>query len=223
MSPALHRRAALVGLITAFILTPAAFADAGKTVPATKIFPFLEAMLKVPPAERARIKVTYALRHEGKPAKGVKATLVEAGGARTPLPIDGEGRFERVPNLAQLQAKAEVAFDVPAGTKFGVAMLLDPTLKPASEYDVRELEATVIESNAAIRKAAGAMALMAPQMTGLAFKDATSGQVLFPNGSTQPLPIDDGAVVFRLGQYKGATRVRLARTPSVVDFYDKKK
>jgi hypothetical protein len=223
MSHALHRRAALAGLIAAFVLTPTAFADVGKTVPATKIFPFLEAMLKVPPAERARIKVTYALRQDGKPAKGVKATLVEAGGARSPLPIDGEGRFERVPSLAQLQSKAEVAFDTPAGTKFGIAMLLDPTLKPASEYDVRELDATVTESNAAIRKAAGAMALMAPQMTGLAFKGATSGQAIFPNGSTQPLPIDGGAVVYRLGQYKGATRVRLSKTPSAVDFYDKKK
>jgi hypothetical protein len=219
-----HRRAALLGLTAAFVLSSsAAFADAGKTVPATKIFPFLEAMLKVPPAERARIRVTYALRHEGKPATGVKATLVETGGARTPLPIDGEGRFERVPNLAQLQGKAEVAFDVPADFKLGVAMLLDPTLKPASDYDVRELDATVTDSNAAIRKAAGAMALMAPQMTGLAFKDARSGQAVFPDGSAQSLPVADGAVVYRQGQFKGATRVRLAKTPSVVDFYDKKK
>ncbi|CAN5116467.1 hypothetical protein BH10PSE3_BH10PSE3_33760 [soil metagenome] len=219
----MKRRAILAGLTAALILTSAAFADAGKTVPATKIFPFLDAMLKVPAAERARIKVTYALRRDGKPVSGIKATLVEASGARAPLPIDGDGRFERLPSLAQLQGKAQVAFDVPADTKFGVAMLLDPTLKPASEYDVRELDATVTESNAAIRKAAGAMALMAPQMTGLAFKGATSGQAIFPNGSTQPLPTDGGAVVYRLGQYKGAARVRLTKTPSVVDFYDKKK
>jgi hypothetical protein len=67
------------------------------------------------------------------------------------------------------------------------------------------------------------MAMMAPQMTGLAFAKAESGVVVFPNGSSQPLPVVDGAVVYRSGVYKGAARVRLAKTPTVVDFYDKKK
>jgi hypothetical protein len=69
-------------------LAPLAHADAGKTVPATNVFPFLEALLKLPPADRARIKVTYALRRDGRPAAGVKAVLIEASGARTPLPIN---------------------------------------------------------------------------------------------------------------------------------------
>jgi len=227
MSLILQRRAALAGLMTLALgpLAPvsAAWADTGKTVPATKVFPFLEAMLKVPPAERARIKVTYALRREGKPAAGVKATLIEASGARTPLPIDDQGRFERLPTLAQLQAKAQLNLDVPADAKFGTAMLLDPVLKPAAEYDVRELVATVEESNGAIRKAAGAMALMAPQMEGLSFLKAESGVAVFPNGSTKPLPAKAGAVVFEPEQFKGASRVRLAKAPSAVDYYDKKK
>lgn len=222
MSLILKRRGALAGLML-LALAPLAQADAGKTAPATKVFPFLEAMLKVPPAERARIKVTYALRREGKPAAGVKATLIEASGARTLLPIDDKGRFERLPTLAQLQAKAQLNLDVPADAKFGTAMLLDPVLKPAAEYDARELVATVEESNSAIRKAAGAMALMAPQMSGLAFVKAESGVAVFPNGSSKPLPVNAGAVVFRPDDFKGATRVRLAKTPAAVDYYDKKK
>jgi len=222
MSLILKRRAALAGLML-LALAPLAHADTGKTVPATKVFPFLEAMLKVPPAERARIKVTYALRREGKPAAGVKATLIEASGARTPLPIDDKGRFERLPTLAQLQAKAQLNLDVPADAKFGTAMQLDPVLKPAAEYDARELVATVEESNSAIRKAAGAMALMAPQMTGLAFLKAESGVAVFPNGSSKPLPVNAGTVVFRPDDFKGASRVRLAKVPSAVDYYDKKK
>uniref|UniRef100_B0SY24 DUF2987 domain-containing protein n=1 Tax=Caulobacter sp. (strain K31) TaxID=366602 RepID=B0SY24_CAUSK len=223
----MKRRAALAGLMLLALapLAPIskAWADAGKTVTATKVFPFLESMLKVPPAERARIKVSYALRRDGKPATGVKATLVEANGARTALPIDDQGRFERLPTLAQLQAKAQLNLDVPADTKFGTAMLLDPVLKPAAEYDAHDLVATVEESNSAIRKAAGAMALMAPRMTGLAFLKAESGVVMFPNGSSRPLPVNAGAVVFRPDDFKGASRVRLARTPAAVDYYDKKK
>lgn len=209
--------------LTVLALAPLAQADAGKTVPATKVFPFLESMLKLSPAERARIKVTYALRRDGKPAAGVKAALIEAGGARTPLPIDDQGRFERLPTLAQLQAKAQLHLDVPADTKFGTAMLLDPVLKPSTEYDSRELVATVEESNSAIRKAAGAMALLAPQMEGLAFQKAESGVAIFPNGSSRPLPSEAGAVLFEPSQFKGAARVRLAKTPTAVDYYDKKK
>jgi hypothetical protein len=226
MSPSLNRRIAasvLVSMTLASAIPAAAQAADGKLAPATKVFSFLEAFLKVPPAERSRIKLSYALMRDGKRATGVKATLVEANGTRTPLPIDGEGRFERTPTLAQLQAKAQVGFDVPADAKLGSTMLLDPALKPAAEYDARELVATVEDSNKAIRKAAGPMALMAPQMDGLKFLAADSGVAIFPNGSSRPLPVSAGGVVFEPDQFKGAARVRLAKTPSAVDYYIKKK
>jgi hypothetical protein len=224
MSP--NRRAvasALIAVAMASTIPLAARAETGKVAPATKVFSFLEAFLKVPAAERSRIKLTYALRRDGKPAAGVKATLIEANGVRTPLPIDAEGRFERTPTLAQLQAKAQVGFDVPADAKLGSTMMLDPTLKPAAEYDARELVATVEDSNKAIRKAAGPMALMAPQMDGLRFQAAESGVATFPNGSSKPLPVVAGGVVFEPGQFKGASRVRLAKSPSAVDYYVAKK
>ena len=224
MSP--NRRgvaSALISLTLVSALPIAASADAGKVAPATKVFSFLEAFLKVPAAGRSRIKLTYALMREGKRATGVKATLIEANGARTPLPIDTEGRFERTPTLAQLQAKAQVSFDVPADAKLGSTMLLDPVLKPAAEYDARELVATIEDSNKAIRKAAGPMALMAPQMDGLRFLTVESGVAIFPNGSSKPLPVVGGGAVFEPGQLKGASRVRLAKTPSAVDYYVAKK
>ena len=224
MSP--NRRGVAAALISLALMTAlpiAASADAGKVAPATKVFSFLEAFLKVPAAERSRIKVTYALTREGKRATGVKATLIEANGARTPLPIDDEGRFERTPTLAQLEAKAQVSFDVPADAKLGSTMLLDPVLKPAAEYDARELVATIEDSNKAIRKAAGPMALMAPQMDGLRFLTVESGVAIFPNGSSRPLPVVGGGAVFEPSQFKGASRVRLAKTPSAVDYYVAKK
>ncbi|KQY30236.1 hypothetical protein ASD21_14155 [Caulobacter sp. Root1455] len=214
---------ALISLTLASTVPFAAKAEAGKVAPATKVFSFLEAFLKVPPAERSRIKLSYALLREGKRATGVKATLIEANGVRTPLPIDGEGRFERTPTLAQLQAKAQVSFDVSADTKLGSTMLLDPVLKPAVEYDARELVVTVDDSNRAIRKAAGPMAMMAPQMDGLKFLTVDSGVAIFPNGSSKPLPAGAEGVVFEPGQFKGASRVRLAKAPSAVDYYVKKK
>lgn len=223
---ALHRHAvatAFIALALAATLAPAADADAGKIAPATKVFSFLDAFLKVPAQERSRIRISYALLRDGKRAPGVKAILIETNGARTPLPLDSEGRFERTPTLAQLQGKAQVQFDLPADSKLGSTILLDPVLKPAAEYDARELVATVEESNRAIRKAAGPMALMAPQMDGLTFLKAESGVATFPNGTSKPLPVEAGGVVFVPDQMKDASRVRLAKTPSAVDYYRKKK
>ncbi len=217
-----RRHVALAGLVL-LALAPSARAEEGKIVPAAKVFPFLEAILKVPPAERARLKVGYGLRRDGRPATGVRATLIEANGVRTPLPIDDQGRFERLPSLAQLQAKAQLALDAPADAKFGTAIMLDPALKPATDYEARELVATVEESNAAIRKAAGPMALMAPQMSGLVFAKAESGTVSFPDGTSKVLPVDAGAVVFRPDDFKGATHVRLGKMPIKVNYYSKKK
>ena len=222
----LKRRTALAAMIAlaAVCAAPLSLADTGKVVPAAKVFPYLEAFLKVPAAERARLKVSYSLRRDDKPPVGVKAALLEAGGARTPLSIDSAtGRFERLPTLTQLQAKVQVAFDAPPSTKFGIVMDLDPALKPAMDYETRELIATVTESNAAIRKAAGPMAMMAPTMTGIAFAKAETGAVLFPNGSMQPLPVIEGMPYYRPEQFKGATKVRLGKMPASIGFYDKKK
>jgi hypothetical protein len=216
------RRALLVGL-AALALSSSAWADGGKVVPAAKVFPFLEAFLKVPAAQRGRLQLAYALRHDGKPATGVKATLVEAGGARIPLPIAGNGRFERLPTLAQLQAKAQIALDAPAGSKFGISLDFSPALKPSQDYDARELVAAVDEANAAMAKAAGPLSLALPDMTGVTFAKAETGVAVFPDGRTQPLPVVAGAPVFRPAQFKTATRVRLSRMPVDLGFYDKKK
>jgi uncharacterized protein (DUF2342 family) len=113
--------------------------------------------------------------------------LIEAGGARSPLPINA-GAFERLPTLAQLEAGAKLSFDVPEDTKLGTAMNFGTQLKPATEYDAKELTATVTEANAVIGKAAGPLAMMAPKMSGVAFPGAESGVAVFADGHTQPLP-----------------------------------
>jgi hypothetical protein len=215
---------ALASLALAATIPSAALAQPGKVIPAAKVFPFLEAFLKVPAAERAHLRVTYSLHRDGKPAVGVKAALVENGGVRTPLPLEAAtGRFERLPTLAQLQAKVQVAFDVPAATKFGVGMQLDPALAPATAYDARELAVTVKDSNAAIRKTAGPMALMAPTMTGITFAEAGTGVAVFPDGTSRPLPAVKGMPYYRPEQFEGAVSVRLGKMPAGVGFYDKKK
>ncbi|MBI1685509.1 hypothetical protein [Caulobacter hibisci] len=217
-------RAALAAAVVALAAGSVALAQGGKIAPADKVFSYLENFLKVPAQERSRTRVAFALSRDGKPAAGLKATLVEAGGARTPLPINAEGRFERLPTLAQLQGGAKVEFDAPADAKFGSTLIIEPVLKPAAEYDVAELKAVVESTNGVIGKAAGPMAMLAPKMTGLSFPGAGGGVVVGADGKTQTLPLSPSkAPIFRLSDFKGASRVRLSATPSQVRFVQSKK
>jgi len=59
------KRAASLILIAALAASTPALAE--KTAPASKVLPFLDRYLKVPAAERARVKLSYALKRDGKP------------------------------------------------------------------------------------------------------------------------------------------------------------
>jgi hypothetical protein len=210
-------------LMAAALAAAATPALAEKSVPANKVLPFLDKFLKVPPAERSRVRLTYAVRHDGQPMPNLKATLVEKNGARTPLPVNADGYFDHLPTLAQLDGDPVITFDVPPDFKMGAAMNFGTQLKPAAEYDVRELAATVDEANSVIGKAAGPMAIMAPKMSGVAFPKADSGVVVFADGRTQPLPEAKETPYFRPVDFKGAVRVKLTKTPTKVGLYDGKK
>lgn len=216
-------RRVLVGAVMALAAGSAALAQGDKVAPADKVFSYLENFLKVPAQDRSRTRVAYRVTRDGKPAEGLKATLVEASGARTPLPINAEGRFERLPSLAQLQGGAKVEFDAPADVKFGSVLIIEPVLKPATEYELGELRAVLNSTNGVIAKAAGPMAMLAPKMTGFSFPGATGGVAVGGDGKVQALPLAGKTPIFRLSDFKGATRVRLSGTPSQVRFIQSKK
>ena len=214
------KRALILAAALAAVATPA-FAE--KSAPADKVLPFLDKFLKVPPAERSRVKLSYAIRHDGQMMPNLKATLVEKSGARTPLPVNGEGYFDRLPTLAQMQGDPTIVLDVPADMKLGSMMSFGTQLPPAREYDARELVATVNEANTVIGKAAGPMSFMAPKMTGIAFSKAGGGTIVFADGHSAPLPQAKDVPYFRPADHQGAVRVKLTKTPTKVGFYDGKK
>ena len=213
-------RSALLALAMVAVATPAM---AEKIAPATKAFPYLEKFLKAPAADRSRLRLGYTLTRDGKPLSNLKAVLVEANGVRTPLPINDAGGFERLPTLAQLEAGARLSLDLPADAKVGSVMSFSTQLKPAADYQVAELAATVKQAGALIGKVAGPAAMLAPKMTGVTFTKAQSGVAIFPNGSTQPLPTMQDTPYFRPDDFKGAVRVKLTKSPTKVGFYAKKK
>ncbi len=215
------KRAASLILIAALAASTPALAE--KTAPASKVLPFLDRYLKVPAAERARVKLSYALKRDGKPASNLKVVMVEKNGARTPLPVNADGYFDSLPTLSQLDGDPTLVLDVPSDAKMGSMMNFGAQLKPAAEYDARELAATVNEANTMIGKAAGPMAFMAPKMTGVAFPKADGGVAIFADGHIASLPQAEGTPYFRPADHQGAVRVKLTKTPTKVGFYDGKK
>ncbi|KQV56591.1 MULTISPECIES: hypothetical protein [unclassified Caulobacter] len=214
------RRALILAAVLAAAATPAL---AEKTAPANKVLSYLDKYLKIPPGERTRVRVAYAIRHDDKPIPNLKVTLVEKNGVRTPLPVNANGFFERLPSLAQLQGDPDLVFDVPADWKMGTVLDIQTQLKPATEYDVRDLTATVDEGNAVVGKAAGVASFMVPKMSGIAFLKAESGVVVFADGRTAPLPLAKEMPYFRPADHQGAVRVKLTKTPTRVAFYQGKK
>lgn len=210
-------------ILAAFLATAATPALAEKTAPADKVLPYLEKYLKVPPTERSRVKLAYGLRRDGKPASNLKVVMVEKTGARTPLPINDDGYFDRLPTVTQLAGDPSLVFDVPADAKMGSVMDFQTQLKPAAEYDVRDLTATVTEANAVIGKVAGVAAFMVPKMSGIAFLKGEGGVAVLADGRTVPLPLANGAPYFLLTDHQGAVRVKLTKTPTKVAFYQGKK
>jgi hypothetical protein len=206
--------------LMAAIATPAL---AEKIGPAAKAFPYLEKFLKVPVGERGRVRLGYALSLDDKPLANLKATLIEANGARTPLPVNASGAFERLPTLAQLEGGAKLSLDLPEDVKVGTTLNFETQLKPATEYETRDLAATVTEANTVIGKAAGPMGMLLPKMSGIAFVKAAGGVAVFADGHTQPLPLIKETPYFRPEDFKGAVRVKLTKSPTKVGFYQGKK
>ncbi len=215
------RRASVLLAAAAMSLATSALAD-GKPDPAAKIFPYLEKFLKIPTGERSRVRLTYAVLQDGKPIPNLKGTLIEKGGARWPLTFNGEGYFERLPTLAQLEG-ALVDFDLPDTSKVTLMMDFAPALKPATQYDVKELTVVVAEGNTVIGKAAGPLGMLAPKMTGVRFPKAEGGVAVFADGHSQPLPQMKDTPYFRLDDFKGAVQVKLTKSPTRVRFYQAKK
>ena len=213
MTQTLPRRS-LLALPAALMLAPSlAWAADEKVVPPTKVYPYLEAFLKVPPAERSRVRVDYYLMKDGKPAQGVQAWFVMTNGTRTAAPIGADGKLLRIPNLGELDSGMQVAFNLDKAAKMGIRLELGPALHPA-----QELARSVGEANRVIAKAAGAMALVAPKMAQVVCIGAPNGVAVLGNGATQPLAVFHGQAAYNPFVVKGAVKVRLAKAPSKLEF-----
>ena len=206
------RRTILAGAFALAAVSPAAAAD--RLVDPKKVFPYLEAYLKLPAAERSRFKTTYAFRIGAQPLTA-PVWLVE-GAARTQLPLAPDGQVTRLPTLAQLQT-AKLQVGVPEGAKVGVTIGIEPLVRPAAEMDAREVAAALAQAAAGVKKAAGVMAMAMPKLTQVSFPGAPSGEVITADGKRTALPMLKGAPSFTPADFPTAKTLRFPKAPAKLD------
>lgn len=212
---ALSRRAALAGL-SVLALAPPAHA-AVKLLPAGKLFPYLDLFLGIAAKDRTRFTLGYFLTRDGKPTgSDISLVLIGAGGARTPLPVGGDGRVQRLPTLADLKGKAQVETDNRGGGKMALSMQLLANVALSQAMDAREAAAAIGQCGAAIKAKAGIVGFAAPKIETAILVGGGSGVAVDAAGKTYPLGTTRGQPVFDPDKAPGAVTLKLARTPTKV-------
>jgi hypothetical protein len=208
--PNLSRRVALAAFVALAIAGQAE--AAGKTVELGKAFPYLEDYLRIPAAERSRFVLAYYLMRGGRPAAGLKAWIVQ-GAQQTPVPIGADGRVQHLPSLQQLQAKAKLATDAPADTKFQLSLQIEPLVRTGPEVDAQQLFLAVAQADAGVRKAAGVLGFAAPKMTRVYFKGGAGAEAVWADGHRVRLGLLKGLSYFDVPTQKGARVIRFTKPP----------
>jgi hypothetical protein len=204
----------VLAALAALTLGPSAMAaDRTVTLPAKKLFPYLDAYLSLAPGERSRFAMAYRALMDGKPAASLRLVLID-GATRTPLPIDGFGRIGRQPSLAQLRSNdVKVEVTGPQGHKFGLALDMEPAVPPAAEIDAHALALACDQATAGARKAAGVMGFAAPRLDRVVFEGAGGGQAITAAGRAVPLAVVKGEPVFDPAKLPDARTIRLSHAP----------
>lgn len=211
--------ALLAATAAAFIMAAAAHAQTPvetKTFPADKMFPFLADYLKLPAAERDRFHPNYHLI-----AKGVtiRAILKRKSGD-VAVTFAPDGLIQPVPTLADISAGTQMEMSAPKGSKVGIAIKLASSVPPATVMDARALKASIDQTRIGARKAAGAMAMMVPNLQRVCFEGATSGSAILANGKAVALKtesdnnsVDKGSPCFTPKDAPDAVQIKLDHTP----------
>jgi hypothetical protein len=215
----MDRRGAMLGL-AAIAAAGQARAQTKPPVKLARAFPYLDKYWALPPGERDRFILGYQFLLDGKPAAGLKGTIIAADGRREPFAVGPDGRVLRLPTRAELAA-ASLALDLPANAKMGVTLDVLPSVPPAREMNPHELEIAIAQANAGMGKAAGLLSFAVPKLTAVGFPGAGPGEATLADGRRAALPEKDGAAFYAPAKLAGARALSFARPPARLTFLDK--
>ena len=189
-------------------------ADKKGPPPAKKVFPYYDIYLGIPAAERTRFVMAYYLKVNGKPAGGQTLYVVMPGGARTLLTQAADGRFTRLPTLAELKDGVLDIDKKAEADKFSISMEMQPVARVGETMTTVDLVAALDQCNTAIRKRAGVIGFAVPKMEQVLFPNAGSGQAVLAGGKTAALPVFKGMPYYRPSEIAGAQSLKFAKVPA---------
>jgi hypothetical protein len=203
-----------IGLILALMATSAVAQapPAESLIAADKLFFMLDKFYATPPADRSKLAVHYTIMQNKKPAPNIRLTLV-ANGKRTPLPVAPDGEVQRLPTAEELAAHPQIAV---GGGAVQVTLGLWSSIRPSEEISAADCALAIAQANSTMKRAAGVMAMLAPQVKVTTFPGAGSGVAVMADGKTTPLPLFKGAPAYDPVAIKGAKTIRLAKAPTAV-------
>lgn len=212
MTAPTRRLIAAAPLLLAAGLAGPARAQDRKSVAVRDAFPFLDRYLQIPAAQRSRFRLAYRLTREGAPPAGLRGWYV-LGEARTPVSVARDGRISPLPTLAQWR-DGRLEFDLPAETRLGINLSLEPSPAPAARMEAQPLAEAVEQARAAVRRAAGVLGFAAPRLSAVILSEAGAARVVLAGGRETVLPRMQGHPCFEPGAHRGAEAVICERVPS---------
>ena len=200
------RRTVLGGVAAVAFAGPALALD--RLVDPKKVFPYLDAYLRIPPAKRSQFTVAYRLVKD----RPTGLWLVE-GQQRTPIPLAADGKMLRLPTAGQLE-HAQLLISGPDKAKYGVNLNIEPLATPAQEMDAATLHAAVTQGAEGMKGAAGAIGFMVPRLKGVMFMGVASGEAVFADGRRTPLPMQKDAPFYEPAKLPGVKTLRFPKAPT---------
>jgi len=166
--------------LLSLLLAAAVHAEEREWIPYKKLIEEsrLDKFYAIPPAERDKIQLFLKLVPSNKAIKPGELTLAVLDGAeRQPLPMLGEGRIHLVPNPKWMADNAKTLISLPKTEKAGFGYDMVTPLPEGTQWQYAPLMGSVDQSNAAIKKMAGAFSVFAPTVKVVVFKFAKPAQL----------------------------------------------
>jgi len=187
------------------------------SVPAGDMYPFLRLFYDLPPTDRSKLAVSYALTVNGEPPKGMRF-LLDVNGRRTPIPLSANGTLERMPTPAEMAADAQVVVTGAVGQhKLDIGPSLRTSIAPAREIRAADCDLALAQVNSAGGKLSRLLSVFIPKVKAVTFPGAVDGVAMLADGSVVALPKIKGAPAYMPATIHSARLIRLARPPTIVD------
>lgn len=171
------KKLALLSLLT---LAATAHADEREWIPYKKLIEEsrLDKFYAIPPVERDKVQLFLKLIPQNKAIKPSDLSLaVLDGSERQPLPMLADGRIALVPNQKWLADEAKTLISLPKTEKAGFGYDMLTPLPEGTRWQYSPLMGSIDQSNAAIKKMAGAFSLFAPTVKVVVLKFSKPAQL----------------------------------------------